>query len=230
VLLLALAGYMLAGGRIHLPMPGRRASGRTGPLSVYSLGIFSGVTSSCCAPVLAGVIALSGVAGSFGAAVGLGSAYVFGMVAPLFVISLLWERFDFRSSRLFRPHSLTWQLGPVRRTVSATALASGTLLALIGAATMYIGLFKDSMPSPRGWQASLSATLQHYGTKITHALSFVPEWVAAVLLALVISTLARHALRQLIAAQRQGAEDDPDPAGGSADGGVVPEPEYEHAS
>ncbi len=73
VLLLALAGYMLAGGRIHLPMPGRAAGGRTGPLSVYSLGMFSGVTSSCCAPVIAGVIALSGAAGSFGAAAGLGS-------------------------------------------------------------------------------------------------------------------------------------------------------------
>src|SRR5712692_550292 len=107
-LLLALAGYLLLGGRLHLPIPGRRANGRTGPLAVYSLGAFSGITSSCCAPVLAGVIALSGVAGSFAKAVGLGSAYVFGMVAPLVVISLLWERFDWRSSRLFRPRKVTW--------------------------------------------------------------------------------------------------------------------------
>ena len=230
VLLLALAGYMLAGGRLHLPMPGRTASGRTGPLGVYSLGIFSGVTSSCCAPVLAGVIALSGVAGSFGAAAGLGSAYVFGMVAPLFVISLLWERFDLRSSRLFRPRSLRWRIGPLRRTVTATAVASGILLAVMGAATMYIGLFKDSMPSPRGWQASLSATLQHYGTKVTHALSFVPGWVAAVLLVLVIATLARHALRQLVDAppkrprNEPGAE--PRPGGGAA----VSEPQHHYVS
>ncbi len=59
LLMLALAGYVLLGGQIHLPMPGRRAGGKTGILSVYSLGIFSGVASSCCAPVLAGVIALS---------------------------------------------------------------------------------------------------------------------------------------------------------------------------
>jgi cytochrome c-type biogenesis protein len=221
---------MLAGGRLHLPMPGRRASGRTGPLSVYSLGIFSGVTSSCCAPVLAGVIALSGVAGSFGAAAGLGSAYVFGMVAPLFVISLLWERFDLRSSRLFRPRSLTWRLGPVRRTVSATALASGILLALMGGATMYIGLFKDSMPSPRGWQASLSATLQHYGTKITHALSFVPGWVAAVLLVMVIATLARHALRQLVAAPPQRRQDEPEPEARPTSGAAAAEPEQQYVS
>jgi len=230
VLLLALAGYMLAGGRLHLPMPGRRASGRTGPLSVYSLGIFSGVTSSCCAPVLAGVIALSGVAGSFGAAAGLGSAYVFGMVAPLFVISLLWERFDFRSSRLFRPRSLTWRLGPVRRTVSATALASGILLALMGAATMYIGLFKDSMPSPRGWQASLSATLQHYGTKVTHALSFVPSWVAVLVLLLVIVTLGRHALRQLVAVSPGATVDQPGQGTEPAEDAPNSEREYEYVT
>ena len=230
VLLLALAGYMLAGGRIHLPMPGRRASGRTGPLSVYSLGMFSGVTSSCCAPVLAGVIALSGVAGSFGAAAGLGSAYVFGMVAPLFVISLLWERFDLRASRLFRPRSVTWRLGPVRRTVSAAALASGILLALMGAATIYVGLFKDSMPSPRGWEASLSATLQHYGNKLTHALSFVPSWAAAVLLALVLTTLARRALRQLAGGSSGVPPDEPTPEAEAADRESVTKPDYEYVS
>jgi cytochrome c-type biogenesis protein len=241
VLLLALAGYILAGGRLRLPMPGRRASGRTGPLSVYSLGIFSGITSSCCAPVLAGVLALSGVAGSFGAAAGLGSAYVFGMVAPLFVISLLWERFDLRMSRLFRPRSLTWRLGRMHRTISATTLASGILLALMGAATVYIGLFRDSMPSPRGWQASLSATLQHYGAKVTHALSFVPGWVAGVLLVLMILALGRRALQQLMADSSQ----DSGPGRGRAnDGmelergdevepgpdGLTPEPEHDYVS
>lgn len=63
VLLLGLAAFTLAGGRLHLPMPGRR-SGRSGPLGVYTLGVFSGMASSCCASVLAGVLALSGLASS----------------------------------------------------------------------------------------------------------------------------------------------------------------------
>jgi len=125
LLLLGLAAYTLLGGQIHLPMPGRRAGGKTGPLSIYSLGVFSGVASSCCAPVLAGVIALSGVASSFGLALGLGAAYVFGMVAPLFVIALLWERCDWRASRLFRPRSFTWQVASLQRTLSVTSIASG---------------------------------------------------------------------------------------------------------
>src|SRR6266852_3550108 len=136
-LMLALAIYVLLGGQIHLPMPGRRAGGKTGILSVYSLGIFSGIASSCCAPVLAGVIALSSVAASFWMALGLGTAYVFGMVVPLFIIALLWDRYDWRASRLFRPRTFTWKLGPFVRAITLTNLASGILLLLIGGGMLW---------------------------------------------------------------------------------------------
>ena len=155
--------------------------------------------------MLAGVIALSGVAGSFGAAVGLGSAYVFGMVAPLFILSLLWERFDWRSSGLFRSRSLTWRIGPVRRTITGTALASGILLAVMGGATLAIGLLSDSMPSPTGWQADLSAQLQHYGSKVTDAGSFLPSWGAVILVLAIVGLLARRAIREMTIAPRKGA-------------------------
>ena len=209
VLLLALAGYVLAGGRIHLPMPGRSAGGKTGPLSVYSLGMFSGVASSCCAPVLAGVIALSGLASSFAVSLGLGAAYVFGMVAPLFLISLLWERFDWTRSRIFRPRSLTWRVGPLRRTITGTALASGVLLGLMGAATLWIGLTSKSMPASSGWQASVSSTLQHWGSTVTDALEWVPGWAGALLLVAIVALLARHAIRELLTDDDDAPHDPP---------------------
>src|SRR5437588_12542969 len=171
LVVLALAIYVLLGGQMHLPMPGRRAGGKTGVLSVYTLGIFSGMASSCCAPVLAGVIALSSVASSYWLALGLGTAYVFGMVAPLFVIALLWECFDWRASRLFRPRTFTWRLGPFTRTLTATGLASGILLAFIGGGMLWIGLAYHSMPPLADWQVQLSAALQHVGLVITNALS-----------------------------------------------------------
>lgn len=197
ILMLVLAVYVLLGGRLHLPMPGRRAGGGTGPLGVYSLGVFSGVASSCCAPVLAGVIALSGVASSFGMALGLGGAYVFGMVAPLFAISLLWERFNWRSTWLFRPRSFTWRLGRLQRTVAATDIASGLLLGLMGVGMLWIGLSSDAMLSPTGWQARLSGRLQHFGKVVTDALTWIPGWAASLGLAVVVILLAWHALRQV---------------------------------
>ncbi len=197
LIMLGLGAYTLLGGQLHIPVPGRRAGGKGGPLSVYSLGVFSGVASSCCAPVLAGVIALSSVASSFGLAIGLGAAYVFGMVAPLFVISLFWERYDWRSSRLFRPRSFTLRVGPFRRTVTGTSIASGLLLILMGAATLYVGLAYEAMPASTGWQANLAADLQSYGQAVTDALSWIPGWAAAAALLVVVALLARRALRQL---------------------------------
>ena len=208
--LLLLAGYVLSGGKISLPMPGRR-SGRTGPFGVYSLGVFSGAASSCCAPVLAGVIALSGLTSSFAMSLGLGIAYVFGMVAPLFVISLLWERFDWRSSRLFRPRTVTWRVGPVRRTITGSALASGLLLALMGAGTLWIGLTTEAMPAADGWQASLSADLQHYGKVVTDALAWIPGWAAALALLAIVGLLARRAFAELLG-DRGEPLSDPEPS------------------
>lgn len=202
LLMLGLAGYTLLGGMLHLPMPTRRATGNAGPLSVYSLGIFSGIASSCCAPVLAAVIALSSVAPSVVLAVGLGAAYVFGMVAPLFVISLLWERYDWRSSRLFRQRPVTWKIGPLQRTISMSALATGVLLTLMGVATLWVGLAYDSMPAPGGWSTTFAVWLQHYGRLITNALSTLPGWATTGALVVVSAFLGWRALRQVSPGQK----------------------------
>ena len=193
--MIALGVYTLLGGRLKLPMPGRRSSGGTGPWAVYSLGVFSGVASSCCAPVLAGVIALSGLASSFGVALGLGGAYVFGMVAPLFVIALLWERKDFSDSRLFRPRTVSLRLGRWQRTLTGTALASGVLLTLMGIGTVVIGLQGEAMPAASDWQAEAAVTLQRAGAAVTDALAFLPIWLATTAVIAVIAALGHRAWR-----------------------------------
>lgn len=195
-LMLGLGAFIFLGGKIHLPMPGRRAGTRRGPAAVYSLGLFSGVASSCCAPVLAGVVALSGVASSFVLALGLGTAYVFGMVAPLFVISLLWDRYNWRSSRLFRPRSVTWRIGSLQRTIGGTDLASALLLGVMGVASVWVGLAGNAMPGPSGWQATSIVALQHIGKSITSTLSWIPNWATATALLLIVALLARVAWKQ----------------------------------
>ncbi len=206
--MLGMAAFTLLGGKLQLPMPGRAATTGAGPLSIFSLGMFSGVASSCCAPVLAGVIALSSVAPNALLASGLGGAYIFGMVAPLFLISLLWERYDWRSSRLFRPRSVTWRIGPLKRTLSASMLASGLLLGVIGVGTIWTGLAYHSMPTTSHWALSASVWLQHVGQIITNALSGVPNWLAAALLLLAMTALGLRARAQWRPARHDGKEVD----------------------
>jgi cytochrome c biogenesis protein CcdA len=203
--LVALGVYVLAGGRIALPMPGRRATQGSGAWSVYSLGVFSGVASSCCAPVLAGVVTLSGVAESFSVSLSLGLAYVMGMVGPLFVMALLWERFDWRNSRMFRPRLFSYRIGRVERWVSGTAVASGVLLLTMGVTTLLIGFTGASMAT-RGWLARLSAQIQHYGDVAADALEWVPGWAALAVIGGCVALLIRRARRPL-PFHRRGAEE-----------------------
>ncbi|MEJ7800688.1 MAG: cytochrome c biogenesis CcdA family protein [Ilumatobacter sp.] len=196
VAMVGLGLYTLAGGRMRLPTPGFGRSGSTGVTGVYSLGLFSGIASSCCAPVLAGVLALSGVASSFAWAAGLGLAYVGGMVAPLFVISLLWDRFDWQSSRIFQPRQFTIAIGRYRRSLPGYALASGLLLTAMGAASIVIA-FTGAGMSTTGWQARLSLTLQQAGRSVTDSLAWLPGWAAAAMLILAATLVLRRASRQL---------------------------------
>ena len=179
--MLGLAVYTLQGGTFNLPSPGRPAGSASGPVAVYSLGLFSGVASSCCAPVLAGIIALSGISGSLALALPLGIAYVLGMVLPLFLIALLWDARDWRSSRLFRRRSLTWGVGSLRRTITDTQLLSGLLLAVMGVATIWVGFAGGGMFSS-GWAASFTVVLQGYGRAVTTALGALPNWLVGLAL------------------------------------------------
>lgn len=75
---------------IKLPMPNlpNRDSKKTDMLSIFTLGIFSGITSACCAPVLIGILTLTFLSPNFFGALTVGAVYVLGMITPLFLISL----------------------------------------------------------------------------------------------------------------------------------------------
>lgn len=76
---------------IKLPMPylpGGTQKEKPDILSVFTLGIFSGITSACCAPVLIGILALAFLSPNFFGALSIGGVYVLGMVTPLLLISL----------------------------------------------------------------------------------------------------------------------------------------------
>ena len=87
IFLLILAGFALLG--IKLPMIDlrRKSSGKVDVWSSYTLGLFSGITSSCCAPVLIGVMTLSTLSPTMLMSLGVGIFYVLGMVAPLYLAS-----------------------------------------------------------------------------------------------------------------------------------------------
>lgn len=99
---LILVGFLALLG-VKLPMPHLTSNRQAGdPLSTYILGIFSGITSACCAPVLIGVLALSSLSPTLPLALLVGFFYVLGMVTPLYLASLFIDRGNFLANPLLR--------------------------------------------------------------------------------------------------------------------------------
>jgi cytochrome c-type biogenesis protein len=182
---------MLAGWKPRLPMPASGPAGH-GVAATYGLGLFSGIASACCAPVLAGVAVLSGATQSFLAALAIGLTYVAGMVAPLLVLALVWDRRDWGSSSLLAGRQV--RLPGFDRRIALGSLLSGVLLVGMGALTIVIAFTGPSMPTS-GWRVSFAAGLQHIASQVTHGLSWLPGWAVAALLAGGVAYLIWHMRR-----------------------------------
>jgi cytochrome c biogenesis protein CcdA len=95
VFLILVAFLSLLG--LKLPMPHftyHTKPGKPDFVSTFTLGLFAGITSACCAPVLLGVIALSSLTPTIALALGVGAVYVLGMVTPLYLAALVVDKFN----------------------------------------------------------------------------------------------------------------------------------------
>ncbi|GAA3137260.1 cytochrome c biogenesis protein CcdA [Kribbella aluminosa] len=193
VAMVAFGAAMLVGWKFSLPMIGMRGGSGGGVVSVYSLGLFSGLASSCCAPVLAGVVAVSGAASSFGAALAIGVAYVFGMVAPLSVLALVWDRRDWGTGRL-TTRTVRIGIGRWHRAVPLGSVLSGAVLVAMGLLTIALAIRGPSMGS--GWQLRLTAWLDHLSHALQNGLAWLPGWFSALLVFGALAGVAWFAVRQ----------------------------------
>lgn len=184
----------LAGWKPNLPMPGGRAVREGSFGSAYVLGAFSGAASACCAPVLAGVAVLSGAAASFPAALAIGTSYVAGMVVPLALVALLWDKRRERATRLLVERKVRLRVGGRERTLALGTVAGGGLMVAMGVLAVVLAFTGPGMPSG-GWQTELSAWLQHLSSVAVNGLSWIPGWALVLLLVLGFALLIRRASR-----------------------------------
>ena len=70
---------------IHVPSQNQQ---KTDVVSIFTLGVFSGITSACCAPVLIGILTMAFLSPTFFGSLLVGMVYVLGMVIPLLIISI----------------------------------------------------------------------------------------------------------------------------------------------
>lgn len=94
-LVMILMGVMTVKPIFHLPQF-FHVSGLHGKkintTSVFGLGLMSGLTSACCAPVLFAAVTLTSLSPSLFQALIVSIAYVVGIVMPLFIMSMFYEK------------------------------------------------------------------------------------------------------------------------------------------
>ena len=142
--MIALGVMELTGKKITIPMLHLSIdlNKRHDPWSIYLLGIFSGLTTSCCTPVLAGVLTVSFLSPNLLWAALAGLSYVFGMVTPLVVLALMLEKVNWAKTTQIRTKTVILAGKPILLTdaiAGAVYILVGitfSVLALTGQITM----------------------------------------------------------------------------------------------
>jgi len=180
VFLLFLGFWSLAGRNLALPM--RPApNGNYSVPSVFGLGVFSGAASSCCAPVLAGVLTLSAVSASLPQALMIGSAYIIGMVAPLMVLAYFWDRLQLANHAIVRGRRFTIRLGPVAHNLHSTNLLAGVMFLSMGTLIIVLA-FTGQAGAASDAQVRFSAELTRIADRMVSLVGGVPDFVFALVL------------------------------------------------
>lgn len=176
-LFMILLGLMeLTGKKITLPMLNLTIdlNAHKSAWAVYVLGIFSGLTTSCCTPVLAGILTLSFLSPTFFWAAMAAAAYVAGMVVPLVILALLLEKIKWDKLPLLRTKSVTL----VDRHILFSDLIAGLIFTTVGIIVIVLALSGNIvMEETTSVQSTLGAA---YG--IVNTIRAIPgaETIAAV--------------------------------------------------
>jgi cytochrome c-type biogenesis protein len=188
----ALGGLMMIGVAVALwrgtmlpvDIPQPKLTGSA--FSVLGLGVFSGGATACCAPVLAGAIALSATSGTIAGGLLLGIAYVAGMMAPLVPLALVYGR----AKQRVREPKVTLRLGGYTKRIGIAKLAGAVLFSGFGLLFIVLALTGNSDTAP-GFQTAMGGFVRGFGARFDS----VPNVVSLPILVAVIGAFLFAILR-----------------------------------
>lgn len=137
ILMLAISFISFLGIKLPMPqIPGRNIGGKVDVFSIFTLGIFSGITSACCAPVLIGILTFALLSPNFFGALLIGAVYVLGMITPLLFISTFLSG---RIEKLVILRKIIFSLSFLGKTYGITL--SNMIAGLVFLATGFLTIF-----------------------------------------------------------------------------------------
>ena len=174
----------------------------SGLFSVFILGVFSGIATTCCAPVLAGVLALAALPASFLLGGVYTLAYVLGMVVPLFILSLLLDKSKFNQKFFIFRKIVNYNIfrKKIRQTISN--LFSGIMFLTLGLFIFYLAL-SNNLVTHATYQISINIYLTRLIQFISQYTKIISEAVWAIIFLAIFLLIAQKSYKELVNAKKK---------------------------
>ena len=142
------------------------------PVSTYILGVISGITSSCCAPVLIGVITLSTLSPTIVQSLLVGFFYVLGMVTPLYIASLFIDKRNLLEKPIFRRSFREITFNGKTHMVTVSDMVSFVMFAGMGILIIFLSL-SGKLAMNRG-EGGITELIQSVAISVTLYVQKIP--------------------------------------------------------
>src|SRR3989344_5245346 len=146
--------------------------------SIYVLGIFSAIATTCCAPVLAGVLTLSMASGTIAWGVLYTLAYVVGMTLPLFIIAAFLDKFNLTEKFTGIKKTIPMKIGSFSWQITISELISGLIFLLMGGYITYLA-FSNKLFTHSSYQLEMNLWNAKFLGAINGFVTLIPEYVWA---------------------------------------------------
>ncbi|MEU7007889.1 cytochrome c biogenesis CcdA family protein [Streptomyces sp. NPDC046332] len=157
-------------------------SGRIRPttaVSVYALGLVYGLAGFCAGPILGSVLTVAALSGSPAYGGLLLAVYALGMAVPLFLLALLWERYELGRRRWLRGRTV--RAG--RFELHTTSLLSGLFFVVLG--TLFLA-FDGTTALPGLLSVDDSFAVEERVASLGRS---VPDWALLVVVVAVVAVV-----------------------------------------
>lgn len=171
--------------------------------SIFVLGVFSGLATICCAPVLAGVVALSILPGSviFGAVYTL--AYVLGMVLPLFIIAFFLDKTNIMEKISIFKRGIRYSFLGQNFSTSLSNIFSGSMFLILGFTILYLAK-NNQLTMQSSYQITINATVAGLTKSVSAWTKFIPDYIWLGLFTLIFLVVAKLAINEILKKKRGG--------------------------
>lgn len=194
--LILLGIILLTGRRFSMPFRVSPSLKKHNAFSVFTLGIFSGIATTCCAPVLAGVLTMAALPGSIAWGGIYTLSYVFGMVAPLFLLSLFMDKTDItrKLSSMFHKQ-IDYSFGSKKVSIAISEAISGITFLAMGTLIVYLTLANKLFVHSE-YQVNVNIFLTEVLNSVNSLTGAMPEYVWAILIVAVVALIIKLAINQ----------------------------------